>query len=144
MGLLDDLMRGSGGLGAVVDLVTRNPQLLHAAVSLLSSKEGSGGGPGGLAGLVKAFEGGGLGDMMSSWVSTGPNPPVSPDQLASVLGPQTLSEFAAKAGMSHADAGSALSTMLPVIIDRLTPHGQVPDNNSVEATLGGLLKMLGQ
>ena len=140
MGILDDLLGKQ--LGGLADTAMKNPQIISALVSLLSSKDASVGGTGGLGGLVQAFQGKGMGDMISSWISTGPNPPATADQIASVLGPQTLSQFAAKAGVSQGEAGGLLATLLPAMIDRLTPQGQVPPPNDLESSLGGLLSGL--
>ena len=139
MGLMDDLLKQSGGLGAIASAVAGNPQLLAAATSLLSSKEGTIGGPGGLAGLVQAFSNHGLGDVVSSWVGGGPNQPVSPTQVTNVLGPDTVNQFAAQAGIDAGQAGSVLANLLPELVNHLTPNGAVPQGNALEGALGGLL-----
>jgi uncharacterized protein YidB (DUF937 family) len=139
MGFLDDVMKQSGGLSGVAEMVAKNPQVLNAVVSLLSTKDTSVGGSGGLGGLVSAFQQKGLGDVMSSWISTGPNPPISADQLKNVLGSDVLGQFASKAGVPQGQAGSVLASLLPAVIDHLTPNGQVPQTNALEGALGGLL-----
>ena len=141
MGLLDDLGAQFGGIAG---LAMKNPQAIAAVVSLLSSKDSSVGGTGGLGGLVQAFQGKGMGDMISSWISTGPNPPINASQITDVLGKDTLSQFAAKAGVSHNEAGGLLASLLPSVIDQLTPQGNVPDTNAFESSLGGLLSGLGR
>ena len=140
MGMLDDLLGKQ--LGGLADTAMKNPQVISAIVSLLSSKDASVGGTGGLAGLVQAFQGKGMGDMVSSWISTGPNPPATADQITKALGPQTVSQFAAKAGVAPGEAGGLLASLLPAMIDRLTPQGKVPESNELESTLGGLLSGL--
>ena len=142
MGMLDDLLgKQAGGLA---ELAMKNPQIISALVSLLSSKDASVGGTGGLGGLVQAFQGKGMGDMISSWISTGPNPPISPGQITDVLGRDTLSQFAAKAGVPQQEAGGLLASLLPAVIDNLTPQGQVPESNALESALGGLLSQFGR
>lgn len=137
MGILDDLLgKEAGGLAG---LAMKNPQIIAAVASLLSSKDASVGGTGGLGGLVQAFQGKGMGDMMSSWISTGPNPPINANQITDVLGHDTLSQFAAKAGVPHGEAGGLLASLLPAVIDQLTPHGKVPGSNDLESSLGSLL-----
>ena len=137
MGILDDLLgKEAGGLAG---MAMKNPQIIAAIVSLLSSKDASVGGTGGLGGLVQAFQGKGMGDMISSWISTGPNPPATAAQMSSVLGPDTLSQFAAKAGIPHGEAGGLLAGLLPMVIDQLTPQGKVPESNDLESSLGSLL-----
>lgn len=140
MGMLDDLLGKQ--VGGLADMAMKNPQVISALVSLLSSKDASVGGTGGLGGLVQAFQGKGMGDMISSWISTGPNPPVTASQIGDVLGPNTLSQFAAKAGVPQGEAGGLLASLLPSVIDHLTPQGQVPASNDLESSLGGLLSGL--
>ena len=137
MGLVDELL--GKNLGAIATTALKNPQVVGAVASLLSTQQGSIGGPGGLGGLVQAFQGKGMGDMISSWISTGPNPPATPDHISRALGQDTLSQFAAQAGIPHAEAGGLLASLLPSVIDQLTPHGKVPESNDLESSLGSLL-----
>ena len=149
MGLLDSLLKGALGggqggsaLGGLMDMVAKNPQILSAVAGLLSTRDTSVGGSGGLGGLVSAFQGKGLGDMINSWISTGPNPPISAAQVTDVLGGDTIAQFAGKAGVTTADAGSLLAGLLPNVVDQLTPDGRVPDPDSLENTLSSLLGKL--
>jgi uncharacterized protein YidB (DUF937 family) len=137
MGILDDLLGKQ--LGGLAESALQNPQVVAAIASLLSSRDASVGGSGGLAGLIQAFQGKGMGDMMSSWVSTGPNPPISERQITDVLGADVLSQFAGKAGVPQGEAGGLLASLLPAVIDQLTPQGRVPDPNDLESALGNLL-----
>jgi uncharacterized protein YidB (DUF937 family) len=141
MGLLDDLSKQVGGLGGSA---LTNPQVIAAVVSLLSTHDSPVGGSGGLGALVQAFQGKGMGDLVSSWIATGPNPPATADQISSVLGAGTLEQFAARAGVSHGEAGGLLAALLPTVIDRLTPQGKVPDASALEPALGGLLSGFGR
>src|SRR6185295_3172180 len=141
MSMLDDFMKQAGG---VAEIVQKNPQAVAAVLALLSSKNTSVGGSTGLGGLVAQFQQAGLGDMMSSWISTGPNPPISAQQVTQVLGGDVISQFARQAGVSHGDAGPLLASLLPSVVDHLTPDGQVPHNTGLESTLGSLIGMLGR
>src|SRR5512146_925045 len=80
---------------------------------------------GGLAGLVQAFQKNGLGDVVNSWVSTGKNLPISADQVKQVFGGDLLSQLAGKAGLSPEAASSQLSSLLPNLVDQLTPNGKI-------------------
>ena len=146
MGLLDQLLGQAGGqgLGALAKLAAQNPQLVQAALSLLSPKQGTIGGPGGLGSLVSALEKGGLGNVMSSWVGGGPNLPIDPGQLASALGPDILGQVAQHAGVSPTDAAGGLASLLPELVNHLTPNGKAPAAASLESTLGSLLGSLGK
>lgn len=146
MGLLDGILKqmtggqgSEGGLGGLMAVAAKNPQIISAVAGLLSTRDSSIGGSGGLGGLVGAFQKKGLGDMMSAWVSTGPNPPISAAQVTDVLGNETVTQFAKKSGVPAAEAGSLLAGLLPSVIDKLTPDGKMPDTNALEGTLGSLL-----
>ena len=143
-GLIKQVTGGPGDAGGLASMVTGNPQILSALTGLLSTRDASVGGTGGLAGLVQAFEQKGLGHMISGWISTGPNPPISASQIADVLGQGTLGQFAAKAGVPVSEAGSLLARLLPGAVDHLTPDGKIPDVSSLEGALGSLLSGFGR
>src|SRR2546425_4945037 len=90
--------------------------------------------PGGLAGLVQAFHDRGLGALAMSWVGTGPNQPISPQQIQNVLGAAPVQALANKLGIGTQEAGTKLAAILPALINRLTPNDQVP-----QRAAGGLL-----
>ena len=80
----------------------------------------------GLGGLMSSFEQAGLGHIAQSWVGNGPNQPVSPDQLGSVLGQDRVQNMAGQAGMGPHDFLSQLSQHLPNAVHGMTPDGQMP------------------
>jgi uncharacterized protein YidB (DUF937 family) len=90
--------------------------------------------PGGLSGLVQQFHDKGLGGLVSSWVSTGQNLPISADQIQHVLGSERMKELAAKAGISPETVSSHLTQLLPMVIDKLTPNGQLPQASTSTST----------
>lgn len=81
---------------------------------------------GGLGGLISTFQAKGMGGLVSSWVGTGANQPVSGDQVASAIGSEKVDEIAGKLGMSVDQVKAGLASVLPVVIDKLTPDGKVP------------------
>jgi uncharacterized protein YidB (DUF937 family) len=87
--------------------------------------------PGGLSGLLQSFHDKGLGGLAASWVGTGQNLPISADQIQHVLGSDQVKQLAAKAGISPDAAGAALSQLLPTLVDKLTPNGQMPQHSSL-------------
>src|SRR5215472_3189564 len=100
--------------------------------------------PGGLSGLLENFQEKGLGGLMSSWIGTGQNLPISADQIQHVLGSDQVKELAAKAGISPDLASSSLATMLPSLIDKLTPNGQMPDHSNLVQMGMSILQSLGK
>ena len=84
--------------------------------------------PGGLPGLLQAFTQSGLGQQAQSWVSTGQNLPISPDQIAAALGGGQLQSLARQLGMNQDQAAGGLADLLPQVVDHLTPNGAVQDD----------------
>ncbi|MBS0349485.1 MAG: DUF937 domain-containing protein [Proteobacteria bacterium] len=96
---------------------------------------------GGLAGLVQAFQNGGLGEVAKSWVSTGQNLPISAEQIQSVLGSSgILQNLASQFGLSSEQVSGQLAELLPQVVDKLTPNGAIPDSNDLVAQGIDLLK----
>lgn len=114
-------------------------QLLQAATQLLGKDSSIGG----LAGLVQAFQKNGLGDIVNSWVGTGQNLPISASQIKQGLGAGLLDQLASKAGLSADATGDQLAKMLPALVDKLTPEGQIPDASLLEQGLSLLRGKLG-
>jgi uncharacterized protein YidB (DUF937 family) len=100
--------------------------------------------PGGLSGLLQSFHDKGLGSLASSWVGTGQNLPITADQIQHVLGSDPVKQMAAKAGISPDAAGAALSQLLPTLVDKLTPNGEMPQHSSLLETGMSLLQSLGK
>ncbi len=99
------------------------------------------GGQGGLQNLISQFDSKGLGDIIGSWISTGQNKSISPDQIKNVFGSETLSGIASKLGLDVNDLSGQLSNLLPGVVDKLTPNGKVPEGDILSQAsdlLGGL------
>jgi uncharacterized protein YidB (DUF937 family) len=130
-GALGQMGGGGGGAGAVA--------------SPLTGLLGAMGGTEGLMGLVAKFKQAGLGAIVESWISTGPNLPISPEQLRSVLGAPAVDGMAQQAGVGVPDLLASLAQTLPMIVDQLTPGGQLPTGGQLSpAAVKNLAGMLGQ
>jgi uncharacterized protein YidB (DUF937 family) len=107
--------------------------LLQLALSMLQQQ-------GGLGNVLGKFREAGMGSQADSWVSTGQNMNISPNQLEQVFGSGALNDIASKLGMSQEQAGSAMSQVMPELINQLTPQGQVTTDseNSVAEGLDAL------
>jgi len=129
MGLLDSVVGAlAGGQGG------GNSGLVDVVMQLINNQ------PGGLGGLVQSFQQGGLGEVVNSWVSTGQNLPVSAEQLQAVLGGGQLQNIAAQLGVSPEQASGSLAELLPQVVDKLTPDGQLPQGGELLAQGMDLLK----
>ncbi len=139
MGLMDML---SGLLGK------KAPKTGNSILDSLLGMLLKGGALGGLAGLLSKFKSAGLGAKVDSWVGGGPNDPLTSDEVTSALGSNVVSEVASKAGVSADQAAGSLASMLPNLINKLTPTGQLPVGNLLTSLknldFGSLLGGLGK
>ena len=102
-----------------------------------------GGSGGGLADLIAGFERAGFGTQAQSWVGRGANQAMPSDAIEQVFGRGGLAEIARRAGVSEADASRGLSQLLPEVVDRVTPDGQVPQADALVASVEALRRRLG-
>ena len=96
-------------------------------------------GAGGLPALLQKLKDSGLEDHVASWIGSGENKPVSGDQVKDALGEENIQQIAQQAGIAPEHASTGLAQLLPQIIDKLTPNGQVPQGELLQQGLN-LLK----
>jgi uncharacterized protein YidB (DUF937 family) len=112
--------------------------LLQAAIGMIQNH------PGGLQGLLGQFQQAGLGEHVASWVGAGENQPIGAEHVQQALGADQLAAFAQQAGLPQDQAASGLASMLPDLINHLTPSGALPQQDQMQGLLGGVLgKLLG-
>jgi uncharacterized protein YidB (DUF937 family) len=100
--------------------------------------------PGGLNGLVESFHANGMSGLVNSWTGTGANQPVTAAQIQRVLGSEKVQAYAQKLGISPETASSTLAQLLPVVIDKLSPNGAVPDHSNLLQMGQSILASLGK
>ncbi len=100
---------------------------------------------GGIEGIMAKFQQAGLGDKVASWVGTGANQPVSAEQVQQVLG-EHVEAAAQQTGQDPNVVAGGIASMLPGLIDHLTPHGESVKGELLEQGLQMALKsgMLGK
>lgn len=112
----------SSGIGSMLDLI--------------------GGEKGGLNSLTEMFGGKGMGDLMESWVGKGENKKAEPNQIEKVIGSDKVKMFAEKNGMDFGGALGMIAQFLPLIIDKLTPDGNIPGDGFEGLNMDMLKKFL--
>jgi len=149
----DQMSRGFPSMTALLGLLAiagyQNRDKLAEMLSGALPKGASGGAPGqqgGLGGLLEQFKGAGVGgllggglgelvdrfkqagqgDIADSWVGTGPNKSVAPNDLEQALGPDVIADLSRKTGLSRDELLARLSRDLPKAVDQYTPDGRLP------------------
>lgn len=121
MGILDKAMDMLGGNNPLPMMDSRT-KLLQAALSLIANN----GRTGGLSGLIDRFQHAGLGNVISSWIGTGENMPITGPQVRQALGDEQIQQLSDETGLPQEETADQLSGMLPDLVDRLTPAGNIP------------------
>ena len=131
MGLLDSIAgQVTGALAGAAGGGPAHPGLIDVVTTLLANSQ-----DGGLQGLVQRFEQQGLGHLVQSWVGTGENLAITPDQVQAVLGEPHIQAVAQKLGLSTADVTNQLAGLLPHAVDSVTPGGAMPQGNVLTEAL---------
>jgi uncharacterized protein YidB (DUF937 family) len=112
----------SGGIGNLLKGALGGILAGGAAGSVLS---------GGLGDLIKQLEQNGHGEIANSWVGTGPNKQISPNDLGAALGADQISQLTVRTGMSREQLLAELSNELPDAVNYFTPHGRLPTESEV-------------
>ncbi len=130
MGLFDDIIGNMlGGAGG-------EQANLGGIMEVLSGLDA-----GGVNGLLQSFQQKGLGDIVSSWVGTGQNLPISAEQIKEGLGSDLLASLAEKSGLPAEELSSQIAGYLPDFINTITPDGTVPEGGLLEL---GMKYVMGQ
>lgn len=129
MGLLDQLAgQVIGALGDQKQDAVSQGDLLGGVMALINNA-------GGLPAILQQLQASGIADQVASWIGTGDNAPVSGNQITDALGADQVAQVAQHAGIEPAHAATGLAQLLPQIIDKLTPGGQLPQNELLEQGL---------
>ena len=120
MGLFDSIagaaiskLSGGGSQGAMV----------QAAITLFNEH-------GGLAGILHKFRENGMEAEVASWVGKGKNLPIAAERIQQVVGRNALNDMAKKFDIPADELSRKLAEYLPGVVDKLTPEGKVPKNQT--------------
>ena len=132
MSLFTEILKSAiGATNSSGETQNQSQNLINGALAMLQ-------GMGGVDGLVKKFQQSGLGDLAASWVGTGENKSINPEELSKVLGKDQIAALAQQVGIPESQGASVLSQIFPAMVDKLTPDGKAPESNNL-ATWGKVL-----
>jgi len=131
--ILDEMAKGL--LGKVLGGGSSQNPLMDIVLGLITNPQ-----TGGLQGLIQTLKEKGLGDAVSSWISTRENQSVSGDQIQHALGGNFIQQIAEQLGSSKPQVSGSLRNLLPEIIDKLTPNGSLPESDQPHQGLEMLKK----
>lgn len=133
MGLMESVTGMAGNLFGG----GQNSGIVNAVLQMFTNNK-----HGGLGGLIQSFQSKGLGNIISSWTGSGQNLPISKEQLREGLGQERINDISANAGEDSESVLSKLTGILPNVVDKLTPDGNVPqDNNMLQQGINAIKKM---
>ncbi len=129
----DKIAEMLGGLGKAQPGAPGRPATPGGLGDLLSGLGGSGGGAGvggllggGLNELINRFRENGQAEAAESWVGTGPNKQLAPNQLETAIGADVLATLSQQTGLTREEILARLSKELPSAVDKYTPEGRLP------------------
>jgi len=115
--------------GSSAPAPTPAPQASAPAPTTLPPIGGAAAGGGlldGLSSILGKLSQNGAAPQVNSWVNHGPNQPIQPGQLGGALGDQTINDLIARTGLTKEQLLAGLSTVLPQLVNNLTPKGRLP------------------
>ena len=92
-----------------------------------------GGATGGLKDILDRFRNSGAGEKVDSWVGTGANQPIETHQVEKAIDPDTLDQLAQQTGLTREELLARITKDLPEAVDKMTPHGTLPDEPASRA-----------
>lgn len=119
---IGDFVKGLGNSdpanpgGGVLDSVSKSMSDSPLAASI----------SGGLGELIERFRTNGQGAKADSWVADGPNTAISDSQVEQALGSELIDGLMKQTKLSREELLSRLSTILPDVVDKMTPSGHLP------------------
>jgi uncharacterized protein YidB (DUF937 family) len=133
MGLFDGLLGKLQSAQGAAQVASQLPAIKDALTAQLS-KEGTQG----ITSILDQFKSQGMGNLVQSWLSTGANQPTTAQQITQVLGPTVVNQICQKTGLDQAKVSMGLAIVLPMVIDKLSPKGSLPEQSNLEKGLSML------
>jgi uncharacterized protein YidB (DUF937 family) len=108
----------------------KSQNLLSGITQMISSGDIS------MSKFLDNFNKAGMGDKVQSWIGTGENQSISPEEIKQAA--PNLPELADKAGVSVDEAAEQLSKTLPEMVNKLSPDGVLPDDEQLKSAVSNI------
>lgn len=121
-------------------LLSQNTGAQESSIASLAkdllSKEGS---KGSIDTIVTALQGAGLGEKVQSWMGTGENEPITEGEIEKSVDKGVLDSIAESTGIDRSTIVPLITSLLPILVDKITPNGEKPSGNSELLSMGASL-----
>lgn len=95
--------------------------------------------PNGMGGILDQLKQNGLGEQVESWVGSGENKSITPEQVQQGFGSATVANIAQRAGISPTVASGVLAVVLPLVVSHFSNSGDQTTQTGGLAGLAGKL-----
>lgn len=100
---------------------------------------------GGLSGVLAKFNQLGLQNKAQSFVNIGDNDGLDEDEIEQLLGRDEIAQMSEQTGASESDVRTGLATLLPQLMNDLTPRGNLDDDeNDANNEISDILQQFAQ
>lgn len=135
MGMLDQLKNAEEGVLGI--LGGENREITSALMLMFTHNE-----QGGLQGIIQSFQQKGLGNIIQSWMGKGQKQPVTKEQIKEGMGQERMQNLATKTGHSPDTVAHKLQEVLPELVGKLTPDGNVPQGDALQQGINSIKEKL--
>ncbi|HEX5015853.1 MAG TPA: YidB family protein [Candidatus Limnocylindrales bacterium] len=150
---MDDLAGALGRLGDAGPAGQGGAATAQSPAATIAGLSSAIGAEGGIDPILDKLRAAGYGEQVDSWIGTGGNQTIPPQQLGAALGDEQVQALSANSGISIQSLLPLLAAFLPTIVNMLTPKGETPAGGVNEAAknsgpdigdlIGGVLGGLG-
>ena len=125
MGILDSILNevtNASSKGSSNDSISNIAKVLMSSNNSSNERSGTA-----LDLIMQGMKNQGLQDKLSSWIGTGSNESISENEITNVLGEEMIGKLSKETNLDNEELVKQLTAILPVVVDKLTPEGQLEE-----------------
>ena len=125
MGILDSILNevtNASSKGSSNDSISNIAKVLKSSNNSSNERSGTA-----LDLIMQGMKNQGLQDKLSSWIGTGSNESISENEITNVLGEEMIGKLSKETNLDNEELVKQLTAILPVVVDKLTPEGQLEE-----------------